>query len=300
MQRHKFGQKHPLEDLLISKDGSVVVCAQVSHIAERKDKTLPLLVLVTGSQECKLLEMPGKRLMLTWSSVSDDGKHLLNLTSDLAPVLWDLHAGEVKHTFKVKDNAAVYATAISTPRRLALTAHSDGDIYAWEFDSGRRLYTFRCETVDLILVSADGNVAYSRYRYRNSSIEAWSLKDGTKLAAFTSDWKPEKVTLAGNCPVLVQAESPELMMLRLHIPGQGGVATAGESPYQGVAVGGELVPCSDSPKEDEEDEGPDEEETDVEVKQRTEKAKYARPNVIIGSNVVFSKKVFQDNFEKHL
>ena len=302
VQRHIFGQQYPLEDMLISKDGTVVVCAQVSHMVEHKEKTLPLVVLITGSQEHRQLEMTGRQLLLTWSSLSDDGRYLLNLTSDYKPVLWDLRSGNVKHQFKVRDDPATYATAISSTLNLALTAHSDGNIKAWEIDSGRVLYTFKCDTVDLILVSADGHVAYSRYRYRNSNIDAWDLRNGAKLATFTSDWKPEKVAMAGNHVVFAQAESPDLVTLRLHVPGCTEVAVTEKSPYEGVATEGELTPCPDSPVADEGDKDPDDKEgeTDAQKMERTTKAKYARPNVIIGSNVVMSKKVFKDNFEKHL
>jgi hypothetical protein len=226
----------------------------------------------------------------------------------LKPRLWNLKTGKLLHKLEDKEYPIAYATAFSVPQQLALTAQSDGNINAWKIESGRALHTFICETVDVILISDDGNVAYSRYRYRNSNIDAWDLRNGTKLATFTSDWKPERINVIGNILVLGMAEGPEVMTLKLHIPGiQGGHGTEQRtSIFHGIPVEGNMYSCPDSPSPEDGDKDldDDEDKTDFQKSEFTRKALLARPNVIIGGgslvdskNVFISESVFKQNFQ---
>ena len=62
-------------------------------------------------------------------------------------------------------------------------------------------------------------MVFSNYRSNNRNIDAWDLSNGSKLASFTSDWKPERIVICGNRLVVAKADNPELMSLRPHISG---------------------------------------------------------------------------------
>lgn len=306
VKQYKFGQEHPFEEMMISQNGRMVVCAQISMAVERKDKTLPIIVLDTNTGEHKVLQVPQRQLTLTFSCISRDGKYLLcETTNDLKPRLWDLMTGKLLHKLEDKEYPVAYATGFSLPLQLALTAQSDGNINTWKIDSGKLVHTFVCETVDVILVSEDGNMAFSRYRYRNSNIDGWDLRNGTKLATFTSDWKPELVNIIGNTVVLGMAENPDVMTLKLHVPG-GKDGSSNKPPlFQGVPVDSVMQPSTDSPTADDGDEDVDDDtsKTDHQKSEFTRKALLARPNVIIGGgnlvdskNVFISESVFKQNF----
>ncbi|XP_032219851.2 uncharacterized protein LOC5519197 [Nematostella vectensis] len=303
VKQYKFGQKYPFEEMLISKNRRRVVCSQISLQVEHEDKTLTLIALDTASGNHSILEIPGDQLSLAFSSISHDGRYLVCSTKDFKPRLWDLEAVRMLHHLEQEEYPISYASGISLPLRLALTAQSDGDINAWDIDTGVIKHTFKCETVDVIMVSSDGFVAYSRYRYRISNLDAWDLRNGTKLATFTSDWKPEKVDIVGDTIVLNQADSPSILTLQLHIPGSRRVAKPSSS--DGV-IEGVFESCPDTPSPDDGDEDPDDDEdkTDVQKFEFTKKAMHVKPNVIIGGgnivdakNVFISESVFKQNFQ---
>ncbi|KAK3736404.1 hypothetical protein QZH41_017906 [Actinostola sp. cb2023] len=292
VQQYKFGQTHRLEEMMISENGQMVVCAQVSNEVEHKDKTLPIIVLDTKTAQHKLLEIPQRQLNLTFSCISRDGNYLICLTNHLKPRLWNLVSGKLLHKLEDNEYPVSYAAAFSIPLQLALTAQSDGNINAWNIESGKVQHTFVCDTVDVILVSEDGNMAFSRYRYRNSNIDAWNLRNGTKLATFTSDWKPERVDIIGNTLALGMAESPDVMTLKLHVPGGGVMSAKKPSPFHGVPVEGFLQASMDSPSPDDGDEDLDDDgdKTDFQKSEFTRKALLAKPNVIIGGGSLKWKK----------
>ena len=307
--QYKFGQKHPFEDMLISRNGSSVVCSQVSQIVEREDDTLPLIVLTTQSGDHKLLEVESTQLLLWNGSIADDGSYLVCLTKDFEALLWDLTNGSLKgRLVGDKENPTVTSTAISTASNVVLTGQGDGGINVWDIANGRVRYTFECGTVDSIFVTRDGEVAFSNYRYTNSNIDAWNLRTGLKLATFTSDWKPERMTISGNRLVVAKADKPELMTLRPHIPGHVEDTAPVNSPFENCPLESVLQSTHDlaSAREGDEDEDNDDDSdvTDVQRTEFTRKAVHAKPNVIIGGgstvfaskSVFISEQVYRDNF----
>ena len=294
--------------MMISDNGRMVVSAQVSNTVERKDKTLPIIALDTKTGQHRLLEVPKRQLSLTFSCISRDGNYLLcSTTNHLKPMLWDLTSGTLLHKLNDREYPVAYATAFSLPLQLALTAQSDGNINTWKIDSGKLQNTFICETVDIILVSEDGNMAFSRYRYRNSNIDGWDLRNGTKLATFTSDWKPERVDIIGNTLVLGMAQNSDVMTLKVHSPGKIDGFSNQLSLFHGVPIESVLEPCPDSPSADngDEDLDDDDDKTDYQKSEFTRKALLAKPNVIIGGgslvdskNVFISESVFKQNFSQ--
>lgn len=309
VKQYKFGQKHRFEDMLISRNGRSVVCSQVSQIVNHDDETLPLIFLNTQTGDLKFLEIESTQLLLWNGSITDDGSYLVCLTKDFKAVLWDLANGSLKQRLIAdEDNPTVTSTAISSASSLVLTGQGDGGISVWDIVNGRLRYALKCETVDSLYMTQDGQLVFSNYRYRNSNIDAWDLSTGVRLASFTSDWKPERMTISGNRLVVAKADKPEFMTLRPHIPGRVDPVAPDHSPFKSCPLESNLQPAQDlasaREKDEDEDVDDDSEVTDVQRTEFTRKAVHARPNVIIGGgstvfaskNVFISEKVYRDNF----
>lgn len=308
VKQYKFGQKHRFEDMLISRNGKSVVCSQVRRMGDHDEKTLSLVFLNTQTEDQKFLEVESAQLMLWNGSVTDDGSFLVCLSKDFKAFLCDLTNGSLKHKLVAdEENPTVTSTAISSASAMVLAGEGDGNIHVWDITSGRVRYKLQCETVDSLFMTKDGQMAFSNYRYKNSSIDAWDLGTGVKLASFTSDWKPERVTISGNRLVVTKPDKPELMTLRPHIPGEVETNAIDNSPFANCPLESNMQPTQDltSAKDTDEDEDIDD-DPDVTDFQRTEftrKAVHARPDVILGGgssvhaakNVVISEKVYNDN-----
>ena len=193
-------------------------------------------------------------------------------------------------------NTHVIATAISTVSNVVLTGESDGGINVWDITSGHVQYTFFCDDVDSLFITKDGRVAFSNYRSNNRNIDAWDLSNGSKLASFTSDWKPERIVICGSRLVVAKADKPELMSLRPHIPGYTEDVANEDGHFMDCPLESQMQPHLDiaSGEDEDEDEDDDFDQTDIQKTELTKKAVYASPNVIIGggSSVFASKNIF--------
>ena len=191
-----------------------------------------------------------------------------------------------------EENTHVIATAISTVSNVLLTGESDGGINVWDITSGHVQYTFFCDDVDSLFITKDGRVAFSNYRSNNRNIDAWDLSNGSKLASFTSDWKPERIAICGNRLVVAKADKPALMSLRPHIPRYTKDVANEEGHFMDCPLESEMQPHLEIAGGEDEDEDADD---DFDQKtELTKKAVYASPNVIIGggSSVFASKNIF--------
>ena len=299
VKQYKFGQKYRFEDMLVSRNGSAVVCSQVGQTVDHDDETIPLVLLNPQSEQQRILEEKGTQLLLWNGCIGDDGRYLACLTKDYAALLWDLKSGCLTHRLETDgEDPSVISTAISTTSNTVLTGQSDGGINVWDIASGSRIYTFICNDADSINVTQNGRVAFSNYRSSNRNIDAWDLGTGLKLASFTSDWKPERMIAAGNHLVVAKADKPELMSLRPHISGYTENLPKQDSPFKDCPLESQLQSSQDfssgTERDEDEDADDDSDQTDIQKTELTRKAVYASPNVIIGggSSVFASKNIF--------
>lgn len=300
VKQFKFGQKHRLEDMLVSRNGEAVVCSQVGQTVDHDDDdTIPLIFLNPKSGEQKILEEKCVRLLLWKGSIGENGRYLVSLTNDYSAILWDLTNGRRKHWLKAEgEDPTVLVTAISAVRNVVLTGQGDGGIYVWDIASGCLQYKFDCLDVDSIFITRDGQMAFSNYRSSNRNIDAWDLNAGSKVASFTSDWKPERMVASGKCLVIAKADRPELMSLHPHLPEHSENALQEDSPFKGRKIEGLLEPSEEfacrRDEDEDEDADDDSDNTDIQKTELTKKAVYASPNIIIGggSSVFASKNIF--------
>ena len=219
--QYKLGQKYRLEGILISKDGSTVICSQASFYVEQDAKTVPLLVFNTKTCTHKVMDpIEGEQLSLDGSAVTEDGKYfVLQLRNDQVSALWNTETGELMHTLG-EGSSGRNMVAISSKSMLIVTSHES--LKVWEIQSGKMLHDLVSTDVDKIYLSHDGTTAITTDSkgYQPSSFEAWDLIKGKKLTTFTVDTNPFAVCPLGDQIVFAAPASVTVMTLRLHIPGR--------------------------------------------------------------------------------
>lgn len=221
--QYKLGQKYRLEAILISKDGSTVVCSQASFFVEQEDSTVPLVAFNTKTHETRQLDpINDEQLSLDGAALSEDGKYfLLQLKSEQKSALWDTETGRILHFFE-EGNFGRSMVALSSKSMRAVTSNSDGDgLNVWDIQSGKLLYDFVSGEIDKIYLIRDGTIAITTDSkgYQPTSFEAWDLMKGKKLATYTVDTNPFAICLLGDNIAFTVPASVTVMTLGLHIPG---------------------------------------------------------------------------------
>lgn len=236
VQQRGFGRKFRLADAMLSNSGDVVVFSLVQRM-KKPNKSLPLIVLDTDTDEHQLLKVKGKQLTLRAASLDDKGRHLLCSTVDHTALIWDVrNPAKLLHTLKVKE---VVASGFSTDLQpLAVTSHRDGTLLVVDVLTGQILHKHRSEPAHKMLISNDA-VAYTFHR---NHFYAWDLQKGGNIASFTVDWEPTSrhVYLIGNHVTMCLPDQSREINLRLRIPVSKEYDLLGQSPYEGVPLEGHL------------------------------------------------------------
>ena len=255
--QYKLGQRYRLEGILISKDGSTVICSQASFYVEQEDTTVPLLVFNTKTHEHKELDaIKDEQLGLDGSAITEDGKYfILQLKNDQVSALWDTDTGKLMHTLS-EGSSGRNMVAISSKSMLAVTSHES--LKVWEIQSGKLLHDLVSTDIDKIYLNHDGTIAITTDSkgYQPSSFEAWDLIKGKKLTTFTVDTNPFVVYPLGDQIVYAAPASVTVQTLRLHIPGREEKKPEPSSYGNHKEIGefkGMLDPCDPNDVDDDKD-----------------------------------------------
>ena len=236
VQQRGFGRKFRLADAMLSNSGDVVVCSLVQRM-KKPNKSLPLIVLDTDTDEHQVLKVKGKQLTLRAASLDDKGRHLLCSTVDHTALIWDVrNPAKLLHTLKVKE---VVASGFSTDLQpLAVTSHRDGTLLVVDVLTGQILHKHRSEPAHKMLISNNA-VAYTFHR---NHFYAWDLQKGGNIASFTVDWEPTSrhVYVIGNHVTMCLPDQSREINLRLRIPASKEYDLSEQSPYEGVPLVGHL------------------------------------------------------------
>ena len=219
--QYKLGQKYRLEGILISKDGSTVICSQASFYVQRKVQTVPLLVFNTKTHEHKTMDpVKGEQLVLDGSAITEDGKYfILQLKNDQISAIWNTETGKLMHSLR-EGSSGRNMVAISSKSMLAVTSHES--LKVWEILTGKLVHDLVATDIHKIYLNQDGTIAITTdlKGYQPSSFEAWDLIKGKKLATYTVDTNPFLICPLGDQIVFAAQASVTVMTLRLHIPGR--------------------------------------------------------------------------------
>ena len=236
VQQRGFGRKFRLADAMLSNSGDVVVCSLVQR-TKKPNKSLPLIVLDTDTDEHQLLKVKGKQLTLRAASLDDKGRYLLCSTVDSTALIWDVrNPAKLLHTLKVKE---VVASGFSTDLQpLAVTSHRDGTFLVVDVLTGQILHRHRSEPTHKMLISNNA-VAYTFHR---NHFCAWDLQKGGNIATFTADWEPttRHVYVIGSHVTMCLPDQSREMNLRLRFPASKEDNRSGQSPYEEVPQDGHL------------------------------------------------------------
>ncbi|XP_068719523.1 NACHT domain- and WD repeat-containing protein 1-like [Montipora capricornis] len=234
----KFKEKRRFEDMVISSNGKMVVCSQVSQMTQHTDKELHLIAIDTTSFTHKFLNLKETQLSLFNAKISDDGEYLVNLVEYSQPLLWNLLTGElICKLFNAEAYESASVVAVSASSMTAMTAVSDVGIKIWDVKSGQNVRTISCpDCASEVYCSPDGKAIISRSQSENT-FDAWDMRTTKHLASFTTDGYANHVKIIGNRIALGLGENPNLMVLRLHRPKTCGDEEGNEaSPYDGLSM----------------------------------------------------------------
>ncbi|KAJ7375736.1 hypothetical protein OS493_039205 [Desmophyllum pertusum] len=219
--QYKLGQKYRLEGILVSKDGSTVICSQASFYVQQKDNTVPLVVFNTKTHEHKVMDsIKDEQLSLDGSAITEDGKYfILQLKNDQVSALWNTKTGKLMHTLG-EGSSGLNMVAISSRSMLAVTSLES--LKVWEIQSGNLLHDLASTDINKIYLNRDGTIAITidSKSSQPSSFEAWDLIKGKKLATYTVDTDPFAICPLGDRIAFAPVASVTVMTLRLHIPGR--------------------------------------------------------------------------------
>jgi WD40 repeat protein len=217
----KFKEKNLFQEMILSGDGTTAVLS-VSSMSDTypENTTLPLYAYNTINKQHKVLTMKNTVLSLYNAQVSDDGKYLVCIVAYTTPYLWDLETGEVKYKLLKPDSYDSSMTAaISTNSNVVVTGVGQGGIDVWNINTGAILRTIKCDVVSNVYLSADGEVIFARDS-KSNTINTWDMHTGSKLATVTTDGYPNQVHIVGDRLVVAVGENPNLIVMKLHIPGK--------------------------------------------------------------------------------
>ena len=221
MEQHKLGQKYRLEGILISKDGSTVICSQASFYVEPDESTVPLVAFYTKTLQNKQLEpVQDEQLRLDrGAAITEDGKYFLaQLKNETKTVLWDTESGLIMHVLDGANQGGM--VAISSKSMRAVTGQLTGadGMKVWDVQNGNLLYNFVGAGISKIFLTQGGTIALTA-NSKTTSFEAWDLMNGKKLASFTVDANPYWICHIGDHIAYTVQPSVTVTTLELRFPG---------------------------------------------------------------------------------
>ena len=224
MEQHKLGQKYRLEGILISKDGSTVICSQASFYVEQDESTVPLVAFYTKTLQNKQLEpVQDEQLRLDrGAAITEDGKYFLaQLKNETKTVLWDTESGCIMHVLDDANGRGMVAISSKSMRAVTgQSAEADG-MKVWDVQSGNLLHNFVGAEISKIFLTQRGTIAITTDSkgYQPTSFEAWDLMKGKKLASFTVDTNPSWICHMGDHIAYTVQASVTVTTLELRFPG---------------------------------------------------------------------------------
>lgn len=213
-----------MEAILISKDGSTVICSQASFYVEQEESTVPLVVFNTKTNKHWQLD-PVDEEQLTLDSgaaITEEGKYFLQqLKTSIRTALWDTESGHIMHLLDDANQRGMVAISSKSMRAVTGQSASENGMKVWDVQSGQLLYDFVGAEISKIFLIRDGTMAITTDSkgYQPTSFEAWDLIDGKKLATFTVDTNPSWICQLGNDIAYTAPASVTVVTLGLHIPG---------------------------------------------------------------------------------
>ena len=224
VEQHKLGQKYRIETILISQDGSTVICSQASFFVEQEETTVPLLAFYTKTHLHKQLDpVQDEQLSLDGgAAITEDGKYFLaQLKNEIKTVLWDTESGRIVHVLDDANQRGMVAISSKSMRAVTGQSAEDNGMKVWDVESGNLLYNFVGAEISKIFLIREGNIALTTDSkgYQPTSIEAWDLMKGRKLATFTVDTNPSWICHLGDHISYTVPASVTVTTLELRLPG---------------------------------------------------------------------------------
>lgn len=185
VQKRGFDKKFRLADVMLSKNGDTVICSLVQRV-DKPNRSLPLIMLDSASDEYYLLKVTGRQLTLQAANLDDEDHRLLCSTVDDTKLIWDLRTiSRPLHTTQPTVTGLV-ASAFSKDSSVAVTSQKDGTLVVIDVSTGHIRHRARSQPAHKILIP-NNKLAI---KFHRNNLYAWDLNKGENVATFTADWEP--------------------------------------------------------------------------------------------------------------
>jgi len=239
--------------MVISPNGKSVVCS-ISNTSKTYEEgtTLPLYTYNTVTKKTGVLTLKKAALSLHNAKLSDDGKYLVSLVDWNYPHLWDLETGQMlcklvdptPDTYETASNSAINSDA-----NIIVTCVGTGGVAVWDLEERKILRRMPGSTLSDIFLTIRGDFAIARDHTANT-IHCWNVQSGEKVTSITTDGIANIFNMCGDSLVMAVGENPNLMIMKLHIPGKEiPKDKLPPSPFHGLPVDAELKDNSTPPTE---------------------------------------------------
>ena len=170
---------------MLSKNGDTVICSLVQRV-EKPNRSLPLIMLDSASDEYYLLKVTGSQLTLQAANLDDEDHRLLCSTVDDTKLIWDLRTiSRPLHTTQPTVTGLV-ASAFSKDSSVAVTSQKDGTLVVIDVSTGHIRHRARSQPAHKILIP-NNKLAI---KFHRNNLYACDLNKGENVATFTADWEP--------------------------------------------------------------------------------------------------------------
>lgn len=223
-------------DVMLNKNGHTVICSLVQRV-EKPNRSLPLIMLDSASDEYYLLKVKGRQLKLQAANLGNEGHLLLCSTLDDTTLIWDLRTISRPLHATLPAVKGLVASAFSKDSSVAVSSQKDGTLVAIGVSTGRIRHRARSQPAHKILIS-NNKLAITFHR---NNFCAWDLNKGENVATFTADWETTSthVYLIGDHVTMCLPDRAREMTLKLHgIPPGKEEEFLEESPFMGIPVEG--------------------------------------------------------------
>ena len=223
-------------DVMLNKNGHTVICSLVQRV-EKPNRSLPLIMLDSASDEYYLLKVKGRQLKLQAANLDNEGHLLFCSTLDDTTLIWDLRTISRPLHATLPAVKGLVASAFSKDSSVAVSSQKDGTLVVIGVSTGRIRHRARSQPAHKILIS-NNKLAITFHR---NNFSAWDLNKGENVATFTADWETTSthVYLIGDHVTMCLPDRAREMTLKLHgIPPGKEEEFLEESPFMGIPVEG--------------------------------------------------------------
>lgn len=165
------GHSEHISDLVFSPEGKKI-------ISYGSDKTVRVWDIETGEE---IFTLQHNSAWVTSIAVSPNGTRLITAGYYDSLKTWDLVSGKELKNLKLKAKGEILSVVFSANGNEVFGGSSEGEIKAWNVETGAELFSFQSSRGVIESVSFSSNVKFLATGNERGEVKLWSLVDGKEV-----------------------------------------------------------------------------------------------------------------------